>query len=102
MQLGKNELSVIQQGERFIVSLQMGTATPMEEVKKYIQHAPMAESKALLEKIVTQEDDIACDEVEVSLRSSPDSSNACLGRRLCASRAWNSELRSCQKSGEST
>jgi len=54
----------------------------MEEVKKYIQHAPMAESKTLLEKIITQEDDIACDEVEVSLRSSPDSSKACLERLL--------------------
>uniref|UniRef100_A0A7S1DLR9 SP-RING-type domain-containing protein n=2 Tax=Hemiselmis andersenii TaxID=464988 RepID=A0A7S1DLR9_HEMAN len=67
--VGHNSVSVHSMGERFVVSVQMGSVTPIEEVEKLVQANTLTESQQLLERVIAPgDDDIACDEVEVSLR----------------------------------
>jgi hypothetical protein len=66
---GINSISVHCSGERFVVSVQMGFASSTEDIAKMIQANTRVESQQLLQKVVaTGDDDIACDEIEVSLR----------------------------------
>uniref|UniRef100_A0A7S0W037 SP-RING-type domain-containing protein n=1 Tax=Hemiselmis tepida TaxID=464990 RepID=A0A7S0W037_9CRYP len=66
---GLNTVCVHSSGERFVVSVQMGSATPIEEVEKMVQANTLDESQQLLKRIIAPgDDDIACDEIEVSLR----------------------------------